>query len=168
MPGVPVTAIDRTLERLPLPARRAILIVLRLVVAGVFIAAAIPKLADPASFAEDVANYRMLPDALVGHVAVALPIVELLIGAALITGVHAAGAAMLAGALMLVFAVGMGQAMARGIDLECGCFGAASEMQVSGLTIARNLVLTIACIPIVLTRRDTAARPSSTEPEPTA
>lgn len=165
MPGVPVTAIARTLERLPLPARRAIVIVLRLAVAAVFVAAAIPKLADPSSFAEDVANYRMLPDLLVGPVAVALPIVELLIGAALITGVHAAGAAMLAGALLLVFAVGMSQAMARGIDLDCGCFGAASEMQVSGLTIARNLLLTVACIPIVLARRgDEPPRPTS-EPE---
>ena len=70
MPGVPVTAIARTFERLPLPARRAIVIVLRLAVAAVFVGAAIPKLTDPSSFAEDVANYRMLPDALVGPVAV--------------------------------------------------------------------------------------------------
>lgn len=166
MPGVPVRA---SVDRIPLAARRAIVVVLRLVVAGVFVAAAIPKLMDPSSFAEDVANYRMLPDALVGPVAVALPIVELLIGAALITGVHAAGAAFLAGGLMIVFAIGMAQAMARGIDLECGCFGEATEMDVSGLTILRNVVLTIACAPIVLARRrDERPPPPAADPiEPT-
>lgn len=146
MPGVPV------IERVPVGVRRAIVIALRVAVAAVFVLAALPKLADPASFARDIDNYRMLPDVLVGPLAVALPVLELVVAAALLTGVHAAGAAVIAAGMLGAFAIGMAQAMARGIDLDCGCFGSAAEAQVSGLTIARNVVLIAACVPIVLAR----------------
>lgn len=156
MPRVPV---------IPLPARTAAVVVLRLGIAAVFLWAAVPKLLDPAAFAEDIANYHVLPDALVGPAAIALPVIELLVAIALVTGVHAPGAALLAGAMMLVFAGAMGQAIARGIDLDCGCFGEATQTRVSGLTIARNLVLAIACVPIVLFR---APRPVPPAPPPGA
>ena len=123
-------------ERVPPSLRRIIVIALRLLIAGVFLAAAIPKLMDPAAFAEDIDNYHLLPAILVGPAAVALPVIELVIGLALVTGVHAHGAALLAAVMLVAFAGGMAQAMSRGIDLECGCFGSATETQVSGLTIA--------------------------------
>lgn len=146
MQGVPV------IDRIPPRVRRLVVIALRLGIAAVFLFAALPKLADPAAFARDVDNYRMLPDVLVGPVAAALPVLELVVVAALLTGVHASGAALVAAGMLGAFAIGMGQALARGIDLDCGCFGAAAEAQVSGATIARNLVLMAACVPIVLAR----------------
>lgn len=165
MQGVPVSAIDR----LPPVVRRVVPIVLRLLVAGVFVAAAIPKVLDPDGFARDIDNYHVLPAALVGPVAVLLPTIELTVAAALITGVHAAGAALVAIGMLATFAIAMAQAMARGIDLDCGCFGSASETQVSGLTIARNVALIAACVPIALASPRAPAPPSQTNaPEPAA
>lgn len=146
MSGMPV------IDRIPSRVRAAIVIALRLLIAAVFLAAAIPKLGDPAAFAEAIANYHVLPDALLGPSAVALPAIELVVAIALITGVHARGAALLSLAMLLVFVAAESQALARGIDLECGCFGEAVQRQVSGETIAQNVVLALACIPLLLAR----------------
>ncbi len=132
-------------------------LVLRVAIAGVFVFAAAPKLADPAGFALEIDNYRILPALLVGPLAVIVPVLELVIAAALLSGVHVAGAAFIAGGMLLTFAGAMIQAMARGIDLDCGCFGSALEMRVSGLTVARNLMLAFACVPILLTKARNAS-----------
>ena len=47
--------------------------ILRLVVGGIFVYAGVVKIFDPAQFANDVANYRLLPSALVNFVAITLP-----------------------------------------------------------------------------------------------
>ncbi|UJR83776.1 MauE/DoxX family redox-associated membrane protein [Sandaracinus amylolyticus] len=155
MPGVPVIA------RLSPRTRKVAVVVLRLAIAAVFVGAAIPKLMDPTSFARDVDNYHLLPPALVGPVAVALPMIELVVAAALVSGVHAAGAALIAMGMLVVFALGMAQAIARGIDLDCGCFGSAMEARVSGATVARNVILALACLPIVLAREPARAPEAS-------
>jgi len=140
---VPVSAPEtRSLRTMLATDRgRALLVSFRLIVAGMFLFAALPKLLDPVSFARDIDNYRMVPDALIGPLALMLPVAEILIGAALVSGVYARGAALVAGAMLLGFAAGMIQAIARGINLDCGCFGQFAEAQVSWWTVARNLVL---------------------------
>lgn len=129
---------------------RVLVVALRWIVAAVFLAAALPKIADPTSFATDIDNYRMVPDALIGPIAVALPLLEALVGVALVTGVHARGAALVASGLLVAFACGMVQAIARGIDLDCGCFGHVVETRVSWLTVTRNVVLTACCALVTL------------------
>jgi len=125
------------------PGRAAVL-ASRAVVAGVFVWAAIPKILDPAQFAESIANYHLLPGAMVGPLAAGLPVLELVVAAALLLGVQARGAALVAIALLVVFAGGMAQAILRGIDLDCGCFGAATRAQVTWWSVARNAGLSAA------------------------
>ena len=132
------------------PRGLLVVLVLRWIVAAVFLAAAIPKVLDPASFATDIDNYRIVPDALIGPIAVALPLIETIVGLALLTGIYARGAAIVASGMLVAFALGMIQAIARGIDLDCGCFGHMVEAQVSWLTVARNVVLTVASLAITL------------------
>jgi hypothetical protein len=105
------------------------------------------------AFARDVDNYHLVPAGLVGVFSVVVPALELTVAAALVSGVHARGAAVVAAAMLGAFAIAMGQAMARGIDLDCGCFGGVVEARVSASTIARNLALAAACVPIALARR---------------
>lgn len=131
--------------KLQTPLGRWVVVIARLLVAGVFVGAAIPKLLDPATFAEDIANYRMVPDAAAGAIAVIVPVLEVVIALALIAGVEARGAALVAGVMLVGFVVAMGQAMARGIDVDCGCFGSAVRTSVGWLPIARNVGLLIAC-----------------------
>lgn len=122
---------------------RIFLVFLRLILAAVFLFAAPGKLADPTSFARDIDNYRMIPDALIGPLALMIPPAEIVIGLALVSGVWARGAALVSSAMLVGFAVGMVQAIVRGIDLDCGCFGALAEAQVSGWTVGRNLTLAL-------------------------
>ena len=138
-PPASPSALDAIAGRPPGPVT---LLASRAVLAAVFAAAAVPKLLDPASFARDIENYHLLPPELVAVVAVVLPALELVLALALVSGVHARGAAVVSAALLAAFAGGMAQAIARGIDLDCGCFGTAMAMEVSGWTIARNVVLT--------------------------
>jgi hypothetical protein len=101
---------------------------LRVGLAALLAFAGAGKLLDPAAFAEDIQNYRALPDAWAGALALGLPVLELVIAAGLLLPSHAAGASLLSGLLLLGFAVAMAQAKVRGIDLECGCFGGQSRV----------------------------------------
>lgn len=110
----------------------------RLVLAGVFLAAAAPKLADPAAFATAITNYQAFPDALANIIATVVPALELVGAVALLTPWRRGGALLLAG-LLLGFTVLLAVSLARGLDLECGCFGAAVQAEpVSPLHLLRN------------------------------
>jgi hypothetical protein len=126
----------------------------RVSIAGLFLYAGALKLADPNSFAQDLLHYRVVPEPLAGLLAVGLPVLEVVLGLGLLTRAYMNGAALLAGAALAVFAAAMAQAKVRGINLDCGCFGAAASMQVSWTKVAINLGLAILCLWI--------ARPSST------
>jgi len=136
----------------------------RLAIAGVFLWAALPKLWDPGTFAADVQNYRLLPEALSGHVALFVPAFELVIAIGLVVPGYQRGAALLATGLLLIFSTAMAQARLRGIDLSCGCFGAAFEAKVSWWTVARSGGLSlIAALPLLLSRPEPA--PARGQPE---
>ena len=121
------------------------------ILAVVFVVAAVPKLIDPGSFANDLLNYRLLPENLVGLVALFVPALELVIAAALLWPRYQRGAALLSTLLLVGFAAAMAQARIRGIDLSCGCFGAAFESKVSWLTVARSMLLAaMSAVPLFL------------------
>jgi putative oxidoreductase len=114
---------------------------IRVGLAALFLWTGTQKLIEPGAFAAAIANYRVLPEALVGLAAVSLPVLELVAGAALLWPLYAQGAAWLVAALLLVFAVAMAQSKLRGIDLDCGCFGADQTSQVSWLKVTLNVGL---------------------------
>jgi putative oxidoreductase len=115
---------------------------LRIVVAGVLLAAAVPKLADPAAFAAKLPNYRLFPDFLVNIVATTAPMLELVAALALLSGRLYRGGVWLSVGLMAMFTALIGSALARGIDLDCGCFGNAVQAEpVGALDLVRNVVL---------------------------
>jgi len=129
-------------------ARRALTLLLRLLLGSVFLYAAVTKLAAPAKFAQEIANYRMLPGHLVPAAAAALPVSEAAIGLLLLAGVWVSDAS-LAGTLLLgLFTIAVGSSLARGIDLVCGCFG--GQELVSPATLVRDLALTAAAVLLCL------------------
>jgi uncharacterized membrane protein YphA (DoxX/SURF4 family) len=89
---------------------------------AIFVVAAIPKIADPPSFAHMIYNYHLAPGFVVNALALVMPWVELLTGLALILGVWPREAAALAGLLLLVFIAAIGFNLARGHAVDCGCF----------------------------------------------
>jgi uncharacterized membrane protein YphA (DoxX/SURF4 family) len=111
----------------------------RLVVGGLFLYAAATKLPDMGKFAVDVANYRLLPASLVPVTAAVVVGLEIVAGVALVLGIWARPAAVAISALLVVFTAGIAQALARGIDLKCGCFGA--EQAATWWTVLRDLAI---------------------------
>jgi uncharacterized membrane protein YphA (DoxX/SURF4 family) len=132
------------------PASRWIVLAARIALFAILAFAAIPKLGDAATFARDIDNYHVLPVEWAATAAVMMPPLELVVALALLLGLHARGAALISAGMMLVFATAMAQAIARGIDLDCGCFGSALAMHVSGWSILRNVALASLSLPILL------------------
>jgi uncharacterized membrane protein YphA (DoxX/SURF4 family) len=81
------------------------------------------KAADPAQAYLAVSAFDVLPSGLASMVAAALPFVELALGVLLLVGFWVRPAAIASAVLLVAFIAGVGQAWARGLSIDCGCFG---------------------------------------------
>jgi uncharacterized membrane protein YphA (DoxX/SURF4 family) len=99
----------------------------RLIMAGIFIYASIDKIAHPAAFAKDVYNYQILPDAWINLTALVLPWLELFLGLCLLAGIWLPGAVLTVNGLLIVFLAALVFNLARGLDVNCGCFSTGSD-----------------------------------------
>jgi uncharacterized membrane protein YphA (DoxX/SURF4 family) len=95
----------------------------RLVTGGVWIAAGAVKLPDPAQSVDAVRAYQLLPASLVQPVGHLLPVLEIVVGATLVLGLLARGSAVVSALLFVAFIIGIASVWARGISIDCGCFG---------------------------------------------
>lgn len=120
----------------------------RIALGAIFAWAALAKLPDMAAFAADVANYRIVPAAAVPVLAASVVGVELVAGLALLSGVAARGAALAAAGLLGVFAIALSQALLRGIDLRCGCFG--GQTPASWWRVGEDLAMLALAVAVVL------------------
>lgn len=100
----------------------------RLAMAGILIAAAIPKLSDIPQSIIAVRAYRILPEAVVPFVGTVLPIFELVLAAFLLLGLFTRIAAIVWLAMMAAFMFGVIWAWARGYSIDCGCFGGGGDV----------------------------------------
>ncbi len=98
-------------------------LVARLVVGGVWVVAGYLKIGDPTENVRAVRAYDLLPESVVPLVGHALPVLELVIGACLVLGVLVRVNGALSALLLTAFIVGIASAWARGMSIECGCFG---------------------------------------------
>lgn len=130
-----------------------LMLVLRVALGALFVAAAWPKLADPTAFATSVSNYKMLPLPVERVLALVLPPLELLVGLALIVGVLDAGASAIVFGLMLVFTAAVGTALVRGLDISCGCFDTEGGAKVGVAKLAENVGLTAAAFWLAIRER---------------
>ncbi|WP_240954921.1 MauE/DoxX family redox-associated membrane protein [Rhodococcus sp. 105337] len=93
------------------------------ILGGTLLLAGIPKLRDRDGLLTVVKGYRLLPHRMERVVAGSLPLVEVLVGTALILGIAGVWAASGAALLFAAFAFGLTANLARGRrDLDCGCF----------------------------------------------
>jgi len=115
--------------------------VLRLVVGGIFVAAGVLKIAEPAGFAGDIGNYRLLPHELVNLLAIVLPWIEVAAGLLLVLGIWKRASALTITVLMIVFLAAIGQALARGLDVRCGCFGTVEARKVGVVAMGQDFLL---------------------------
>jgi methylamine dehydrogenase accessory protein MauD len=116
------------------------LLIARLLLALVFVVAAIAKLADRAGSRQAIADFGV-PVSLTGPLGIFLPLAELAVAVALIPSVTAWWGALGALALLLLFAAGIGINLALGRRPDCHCFGQLHSAPAGWSTIARNGVL---------------------------
>jgi putative oxidoreductase len=94
----------------------------QIAIGAIFVVAALPKIADPPSFAHMIYNYRIVPGALVNLSALVMPWVELLAGLALILGIWVRPARWLITLMLIVFMIAIAINLGRGNAIDCGCF----------------------------------------------
>ena len=95
----------------------------RLILGGVLFAAGWLKIFTPAKSQMAVRAYEVLPIALANFLGILLPWFEVGLGVLLILGIAVRVSALLGGALMVLFIAAISQAWARGLSIDCGCFG---------------------------------------------
>jgi uncharacterized membrane protein YphA (DoxX/SURF4 family) len=112
----------------------------RLYLGAIFLLACWHKILEPAAFALDIATYQILPLGLVNLLAIVLPWAELAAGLMLLFGFRTRAAALLMAGMMAMFTVAIATAVAKGLDMSCGCFASqgASEDPISWRTILRD------------------------------
>jgi thiol-disulfide isomerase/thioredoxin len=112
----------------------------RIVLASVFVVAAVAKLADLAGARRAAADFGA-PQRLAGVLAPALALAEVAVAALLIPGSTAVVGAAAALTLLLVFSGAIGVNLARGRAPDCHCFGRLHSAPAGRGTLARNAAL---------------------------
>ena len=115
--------------------------ILRLSIGGIFVVAGALKLWEPALFAKDLANFRVLPDNLINLVAIMVPWIEVLAGSLLIIGAYQKSSALLITIMLVIFLGFIGQAVYRHLNINCGCFGTLEASKVGWTALAKDGVL---------------------------
>ena len=120
---------------------KAVNLILRLVLGGVFIFAGVVKIINPTQFASDVGNYRMMPHEWLNLFAITMPWIETLVGLLLALGIWKRASAVLVAVLLVVFLAAIGQAVARGLNINCGCFGTVEGRKVGLIALAQDIAM---------------------------
>jgi uncharacterized membrane protein YphA (DoxX/SURF4 family) len=102
--------------------------VVRLGLAAVWLISGAIKAADPNQTYAAVKAYQVLPAGLVSPVAGALPFVELAFGLLVLIGIGQRLMGVLSAVLLLVYITGVAQSWARGLTIDCGCFGGGGQV----------------------------------------
>jgi uncharacterized membrane protein YphA (DoxX/SURF4 family) len=121
----------------------------RVLLALVFVTAAVGKFVDRAGARRALAGFGV-PSGWTARIAVALPIVELGTGVALMVPQSARWGASAALALLTVFVAGIAAAMSRGEAPDCHCFGQLSSAPAGWQTLIRNAALALPAVLVVV------------------
>ena len=95
----------------------------RLLLAGVFLTAGVLKAANPQDSVTTIRAYELLPASPATLVGWGLPFAEIALGLLLAVGLFTRPVAAVTGVLLVVFLAAVASAAARGLSIDCGCFG---------------------------------------------
>lgn len=117
-----------------------------LLLSGVFLYAGIPKIADPVDFRKALENYHFVPPAFLPVFVHWIPWLEVCLGGSF--WIPSFRRASLSGLILLLFAFNAAvlQAMWRGLNIDCGCFGSHSFDADLHWVIFRNLLLILTAL----------------------
>lgn len=138
----------------------------RLGLAAVWLVSGAIKVADPTQTVVAVRAYQLLPEELVRPVAVVMPMFEIALGLLLLIGLAVRATAIASAAMLVVLIAVIVSVWARGLSIDCGCFGGGGAADVDGWDYAREIArdvgfLTLAAWLVVFPRSPLALGPHS-------
>jgi uncharacterized membrane protein YphA (DoxX/SURF4 family) len=128
----------------------AAVLVVRGVLGAIFVVAGASKVGHAAEFAQQIAAFRLLPQAVIAPMALLLPFLEILLGGYLVIGLFTRIAAWSAALLLLVFDAAIASAVVRGMTLNCGCFGTHDSTVTSWAEVARDAIFVLLAVFVAL------------------
>ncbi len=122
--------------------------VCRLGLGVLFIYSALAKISDPDDFARAVMRYEFLPDFTIGIFSMTMPMLELLAGLSMLFTKWLRESAFLVSGMLVMFIIALVQALVRGLEISCGCFGVPSVGGREEIVIAlvRDVVLIVPAV----------------------
>lgn len=127
------------------PMETAVLVV-RVLLGGLLLAAGASKVGHSTDLASTIATFRLLPAQIVGPLALALPYVEILLGAYLVAGLFTRAVAIVAAVQFFCYAGAIASAVLRHIPANCGCFGPHESSTADWPHVAFDLMLVAASL----------------------
>jgi uncharacterized membrane protein YphA (DoxX/SURF4 family) len=122
----------------------------RLVLAGYLGLAGLLKLPDPAESVRAVRAYRILPESVVPAVGYVLPLLEVAVAILLVLGLTTRLAAALSSLLMVAFIIGIASVAARGITIDCGCFGGGGDVAEGATHYTQEIIRDVCLLVLAL------------------
>jgi uncharacterized membrane protein YphA (DoxX/SURF4 family) len=113
---------------------------LRITVGGAFVLAGVLKIAEPARFAGAVSNYRLVPHDWINLVAIVIPWIEVVAGLCVLLGFWLRSGALIITTMSVMFFFVITSALARGLDIQCGCFGTVGGRNIGLQNLAIDVV----------------------------
>jgi putative oxidoreductase len=126
----------------------------RIAIGLMLLVAGLSKIGAEQTFATQIHHFRLVPLGLENLLAMTLPWIEIAAALAILLGIHPRAGSAVGAALLAVFLVAVAAALARGLDIECGCFGTGDGSRVGLSKLLQNLgLLAIAMVGCRRSRR---------------
>ncbi len=123
----------------------AVTCIIRVLLGALFVFAGAEKIGHFGDLAASIAGFRILPQPVIGPLAVLLPFFELGLGLYLLVGLFTRAAATIAAVLLTVYAGAIASAVLRHIPANCGCFGPQDTASADWPHVAADLGLAVVC-----------------------
>jgi uncharacterized membrane protein YphA (DoxX/SURF4 family) len=105
------------------------LLIGRILLAGIFLAAGIAKLREPwLQFAVSINSFQIVPDSMLEPIAKWLPWFEVAVGVSILSGVWLKWTSTLATLILAGFLSLLIRSWAMGLEVDCGCFGSGEPL----------------------------------------
>lgn len=130
---------------------RIFVCILSLLLGGIFLVSALPKLCHPKGFILTVLEYRILPPYLSKFYGTILPPLELALALFAITGIMMRFVAIIMSLLLFSFIVAISVNIKRRRDLNCNCFGMLKKRPIGKTLLIQDGMLLAAAIFIGVT-----------------
>jgi putative oxidoreductase len=134
---------------------------LGLVIGGVFIYAGWAKRNEGIEFADSVASFRILPGAVIVPFMLSIVPFEIGAGAMVLTGWQKRVGALGLLSMASLYSIALAVALARGITVNCGCFGTSAVGANPWVDLGRDLLLAAGCAVLYrIATRSVAPKPA--------